>query len=133
MDKLLDKEVHQLYKAPSLSTYLSSSNRATISMATSSSSSKQQAVVSVTNHKGAAVTASPPSSGAAYDCDEGIGDTPSQHQVSTPSSGGGWHNGSCVQRLEYLDLEQKLSSINLHASSVTQTRTLANRHHRSVL
>ena len=35
MDKLLDKEVHQLFKAPSLSTYLSSKTSSTTSNANS--------------------------------------------------------------------------------------------------
>ena len=149
MDKLLDKEVHQLYKAPSLSTYL----------ATSPNNIKPPLITTASAHLSASVSTqvelpAPPrvapckTPSSVCDSDESlsnkedavrtssstlIGST-SCGDVTAPMAAGGeegeaWMEGAPqeeqtrAQSLEYLNLERKFSDMNVSSGRGARPKT----------
>lgn len=148
MDKLLDKEVHQLYKAPSLSTYLSTSAIANMAAANRAAAlSKQMAATaslmptSMPN-EAADGTNTPlagqpqqrksPSSGCESDDSMRVqekksavppaagGEIPLMSMPHSGAASGTWQipsTESHAQSLEYLNLEQKFTSLTLDGAT----------------
>ena len=154
MDKLLDKEIHQLYKAPSLTTYLS--HRATANQQQASRNGggggPQQQQVPPTEgatgnhhnqHKVVQVAACHQNRNENHPTVKESGDNSDKNSSSssltlvTSSSGssvqssGSWQAVSS-SNLDYLNLEQKFSQMSTAGgpSGARPKIGLANRHHR---
>ncbi len=155
MDKLLDKEVHQLYKAPSLTTYLSVTGSGTahpkVSIHRTAGHDGPSAVVGT---GGAAVVAQQKAIAGDIEADEGIGGTekvvPHKPAVASTSAGdthmshmsvaamSTWqeHTDSAREAvtshsLDYLNLEQNFSQMTLAAGAGARPKTSAlNRYNR---
>ncbi|CAE1274615.1 Zinc finger SWIM domain-containing protein 8 [Acanthosepion pharaonis] len=134
MDKLLDKEIHQMYKAPSLSTYLSSKSGSHQSTAGSAAAEAalRRAVQRHGKEEEGATASSSSLTAAAASTSASIGNHPAsvvgrldlpQSAMLTGSSGSvagdpdqsGWQN-SPAQRLDYLNLEQGQAASSNHSN-----------------
>ena len=116
MDKLLDKGIHQLFKSPSLTTYLSgskSSHRPKVTGAASSSVTPASAAApprqsALSPPLGGVSGAGGMSSVKEHPCVEPSDAPPGEgaHPAPHPVDGQVWEERA-AQKLEYLNLEQK--------------------------
>ncbi|XP_064625296.1 zinc finger SWIM domain-containing protein 8-like isoform X2 [Lineus longissimus] len=139
MDKLLDKEVHQLYKTPSLKTYLLGSQ----SSSSSHSSHTQTNTASTQEkegHKARTETGQlDHENNGVPKAEASCLDDPSLVPTAVPATGSSsnsmWQSLTTVsssrQSLEYLNLEQKFASLNVTASSGARPKTTVTRHYNS--